>query len=125
MNAAEFTRLVEQPALLKNISTNELRDLVNQYPYSASAHLLLLKKYQLEQHPDFDARLTHTAAFANDRKALYRLLYDDSKFKTSTSKELEPSQNVVTEIQLGNESGAFSDYTPKNQVAEVESYETF
>ena len=125
MTAAEFSRLVEQPSLVKDVAVADLRDLVSRYPYCASFHLLLIKKYQLEKHPDFDARLSVTAAYANDRKALYRLLYDESKFtpleETVTATE---EQRVGAEILLGNETGAFSDYTPKNKLAEIETYET-
>jgi len=127
INAAEFNRLVEQPSLLKDVSAEALRDLVSRYPFCASAHLLLIKKYQLEKHPDFDSRLALTAAYANDRKALYRLLYDDAKFKPVEEEATAVGtheQRVGTEILLGNESGAFADYTPKNQVAEVETYES-
>ncbi|HZF99759.1 MAG TPA: hypothetical protein VEY71_02105, partial [Chitinophagales bacterium] len=126
MTAAEFSRLVEQPSLLRDANAADLRDLASRYPFCASVHLLLLKKYQVDKHADFDARLAQTAAYANDRKALYRLLYDESKFKqTEEAPEVGThEQRVGTEIMLGNESGAFADYTPKNRVAEIETYET-
>jgi len=48
--------------------------LVAQYPFSASLQMLLLKQYQLNDHPAYDEQLAKAAIYAPDRRALYRLV---------------------------------------------------
>jgi hypothetical protein len=128
MNMEEFNILISNPAELKNTGKDDIRKLVAQYPYCQSLHLLYLKKLQFEQHPDFNNQLTKTAAFANDRKALYRLIYEPHKFEKEyilykTDMDSIETSPAVAEVVLENESMAAAEYTPGNEVIESENPE--
>jgi len=62
--------------LITKYSTAELEDLVGKFPYVREAHILLAKKYQLENNPRFDQQLQLAALYANDRQLLYDLFAD-------------------------------------------------
>src|ERR1043165_741089 len=81
MNEQQFNKLISDPTELKSAAKEDIKRALLQYPYCQSLHLLNLKKLQYDNHPDFNNQLTKTAAYANDRKALYRLIYEPHKFR--------------------------------------------
>lgn len=74
MNAGSFLKYIKTPSLLHQLSYEELKTIVLQYPYSANLHLLLLLKSKLESHKDYDKNLAMAAAYSIDRAYLFRLL---------------------------------------------------
>ncbi len=71
MNAENFYEYIREPARLHQISYQELKSLVLQYPYAQNLRYLLLQKSLLEGHTEFDKNLNAAAALSPDRKHLY------------------------------------------------------
>lgn len=84
MNAENFATYLKNPTQLYQISYQELKTLVLQYPYCQNLRLLLLLKSQIDQNSDFDKNLQKAAAYSFDRSHLFK------QFKTALS-PLEPS----------------------------------
>ncbi len=98
MDAQQFTELLKSPLLVAQLPTDALRELVNQYPFSASLQMLLLKQYQLNDHPAYDDQLAKAAVYAPDRRSLYRLVQLRETPQKSTqfvSQVSEIATNVV------------------------------
>jgi len=74
MNAENFYEYIREPARLHQISYQELKSLVLQYPYAQNLRYLLLQKSLLEGHAEFDKNLNAAAALSPDRKHLYTQL---------------------------------------------------
>ncbi len=74
MEAKQFAELLKSPLLVAQLPADALRELVQRYPFSASLQMLLLKHYQLNDHPAYDEQLAKAAVYAPDRRALYRLV---------------------------------------------------
>lgn len=74
MEAKQFSELLKSPLQVAQLPADALRELVNRYPFSASLQMLLLKQYQLNDHPAYDEQLPKAAVYAPDRRALYRLV---------------------------------------------------
>lgn len=74
MEAKQFAELLKSPLQVAQLPADALRELVNRYPFSASLQMLLLKQYQLNDHPAYDEQLPKAAVYAPDRRALYRLV---------------------------------------------------
>lgn len=111
---------IRHPQNLQTISTEELEAVVQQYPWFATAHLLLAKKYQLENNPDLEQKLAYAAAFVNDRQMLYHLLYEISaaELKPEKVEVIEPSSlnanaEVAEELLLLSQSESFDQITPE------------
>lgn len=62
--------------LLGKFSTHELENLLDKFPYFQQAHLLLAKKYQLENSSKFDQQLQLAALYTNDRELFYSIFND-------------------------------------------------
>ncbi|MEL6925096.1 MAG: hypothetical protein AAFO94_13690, partial [Bacteroidota bacterium] len=75
MNADKYCYYLRNPAQLAEVSFQELRNLVLQYPYCQSLRYLLLKKSQLENRHDYAELLEQAATYSTDRKHLYRLIH--------------------------------------------------
>ncbi|MEM1219882.1 MAG: hypothetical protein AAGH79_13270 [Bacteroidota bacterium] len=74
MNAENFYEYIKEPARLHQISYQELKSLVLQYPYAQNLRYLLLQKSLLDGHAEFDKNLNAAAALSPDRKHLYTQL---------------------------------------------------
>ena len=74
MNAENFAQYLKNPSQLYQISYQELKSLVLQYPYCLNLHYLLLLKSKMDQHKDLNPNLEKTAAYSINRKFLYKQL---------------------------------------------------
>lgn len=59
--------------LLQRFSTSQLEEMVRKYPYFHQAHLLLAKKYQVENNPRYDEQLQMAALYAQNRDLLFEI----------------------------------------------------
>ena len=78
-------RYLSRPELIYQISYQELKSLVVQYPYAHNLRYLLLRKSYLEEHGDSERHLHLTATYAPDREHLHHLL------EKATSGDLPPT----------------------------------
>lgn len=74
MNAENFKEFIENPSRLYQLSYQELKSLVLQYPYSANLHFLLLQKSAMENHRELNANRQKAATYSIDRTYLYHLI---------------------------------------------------
>lgn len=58
---------------LSRFSTSELENIAVKFPYFQQVHLLLAKKYQLENNPKFDEQLQLAALYTQDREFFFSL----------------------------------------------------
>ena len=72
MNAENFSEFLRKPAKLYQLTYQELKSLVVQYPYCQNLRYLMLKKCQLEGHRDFDRNLKLADTYLPDRTHLFR-----------------------------------------------------
>lgn len=93
MNPDTFIECLKNPSRLYQLSYQELRSLVLQYPYAPNLHLLLLEKSQQENHRDREKLLERTAAYCPDRNFLFHRLRPDAP-------QAAPSDNwVIHEVE--------------------------
>lgn len=83
-------------------SHRELKNLIDQYPYFQTAHLLLLKNLHDNQSIRFKEELRNSALFIPDRRQLFLLLQDQIKIqsKTSETENLPLEEDKKAEIKI-------------------------
>jgi hypothetical protein len=96
MNLENFHKYLENPSLLYQVSYQELKSLVLQYPFSPNLHLLLLIKSIQEKHKDQDRHLAMVAISAPDRRKLWQLVNE----VTQTAGEQEHFQLTEDFLEL-------------------------
>ena len=74
MNNKYYTDLLEQPGNLGKESVGQLAELLQQYPYCQTAHMLLVANLQHENSIQYSSRLKLAAIYANNRGMLKKLI---------------------------------------------------
>ena len=74
MTSALLQQWIEHPELLDGNSLEELRRLVDRFPYFQSARLLYLRNLSLLNVGGFGEELRRTAPFVADRRVLFHLI---------------------------------------------------
>lgn len=110
MNAENFATYLKNPTQLYQISYQELKTLVLQYPYCQNLRFLLLLKSQIDQNSDFDKNLQKAATYSFDRSYLFK------QFKTA----LGPINPVVKDNYQITEEVLELDQIEANEVVERE-----
>lgn len=74
MNSENFHEYLKNPSMLHQVSYQELKSLVLQYPYSPNLRYLLLIKSMFEQNSDYDRNLVMASMSSIDRQKLRKLV---------------------------------------------------
>lgn len=89
MNREEFIQFMNHPELLDKSSVDEMRELIDEFPYFQSGHLLYLKNLRLLDNIRFPSQLKVSAAYITDREVLYHLLKEQRATPPAAEKESE------------------------------------
>lgn len=93
---ASLLPYIEDPEQASDLNdTRSLIQLIQQYPYFQSAHLLLGIAYYHQKPDRFDQALSTIALNINDRAQLYRLLYEQKAHTLSNSRELHELDQLI------------------------------
>ena len=74
MTSDQILRYIEDPSSLNERTLGELREILDEYPYFQTAHLLHIRNLQMEHNFRFTSQLKTCSAYATDRTILYHLL---------------------------------------------------
>jgi len=96
MNREEFISYIKDPARLDKSSLSEINELLEEFPYFQSGHLLFLKNLHKLDHIRFAGQLKKSALFVANREILYRLLFDNNDPQVEEKVEEE----ILPETQL-------------------------
>jgi hypothetical protein len=77
MTHDEFISIVRSPELVRDDHVLEFKELVNLYPYFASARLFHVKALKQSNNIQFAANLKIAALYSSNRRWLYYYLYPD------------------------------------------------
>ena len=75
MNRLEFIDLIKEPSRIGNLSTNDIKVILDQYPYFQTAHMIYSAFLNSSNDVLLHEQLKNSAAHINDRSVLYWLLY--------------------------------------------------
>lgn len=87
MQKEDLYRWMENPDILDASTLEELRTVVEEYPYFHTARLLLTKNLSLIDNQRYEEELGKTAVLCNDRRKLFYLIYREEYGKLLTKEE--------------------------------------
>ncbi|MCX6236183.1 MAG: hypothetical protein NTY07_01280 [Bacteroidia bacterium] len=121
MTRDQMLRYLDDPSALNERTLGELREILDEYPYFQSAHLLYVRNLQNESNFRFSGQLKTSAVYATDRTILYHLLNPGPEKKQVRDNSLEisfvSSQEDLPTIEL-------SDDFPEQRVEPGEAFLT-
>ena len=94
MNREEFLKYMESPGQLDKRSILEMHELLNEFPYFQTAHLMLLRNLYVLGNIKFDSQLKKSAAYIGNRSVLYYLLQRPGITVVGESGESKPYQKT-------------------------------
>lgn len=85
MNSNKLLSVLRDTRLLKFVSGDELQKLADDHPYFQQAHILLAKKYLMDNNQRFEDKLHLAAIYASDRAHLRNVMQSDVATKQTAS----------------------------------------
>lgn len=118
MSREQFYTYLENPALLNDDSLKVMEDIITEYPYFQTAHLLYLKNLHDIGHLKFNKQLRISSTFVGNRKILYSFLHPGSENPEEeaigepgqeTQAKIEPVKQAISEEYLEKAEGPQAD----------------
>ncbi len=104
MRKEEFISYLDTPEKLDSKSLPEVSELLTDFPYFQTAHMIYLKNLHNLKHIRFDTQLKTSSLYVTDRKKLYVLLHDKQYQPVLPAEEEEKKQpEKVAEESLEKE----------------------
>jgi hypothetical protein len=109
MNRERFIALVKNPALLDAKDAPFLEELLSEFPYFQTAHLLAARCYKVNDSIHLQKQIKKAAAHIIDRKVLYNLienfqvLEEQTKNKIDLNQNTEQSNNTLADLNVTKE----------------------
>ena len=101
MNKESFINYMKNPTLLNEKSIRDLQEVVNEFPYFQTAHILLVKNLFYTENILFDKQLKESSAHITDRKKLFELLHVKQKgVSVEVKDKIIPEEKTVSKDKL-------------------------
>ena len=101
MNRNHFISFMNHPDQLSGADTVVLAELLKNFPYFQTAHLLYAKSLHNQHSIHYNNQLRITAAYATDRKVLHHLItYTSEPEITTKNSEVTSPKNLVPEPEI-------------------------
>ena len=106
MNRNQFISYMNSPETLSGNDSIILAELVKNFPYFQTAHLLYAKSLHNQQSIHYNNQLKITATYATDRKVLHRLITNKVESNIETTDALEtvskientPTEKIIVQV---------------------------
>ena len=95
MKADNLTSYLQNPALLHDVSYQELKSMVVQYPYCQNLRYLLVTKSHLDDMQEYESDLHLASTYSIDRNFLFKHLHQEAYTQSSTESLVLEKEPIV------------------------------
>ena len=125
MNITDFTYLLQHPQALTNKQTQDLKSVIDEFPYFQSARALYLKGLKQNESFKYNQALKTTAAYTTDRSILFDLITSEEFLQNEVSNYIKLNTEHLKDIDVTVEDISINksvtiDYALKKQIKETE-----
>ncbi len=100
MNSGTFTSILQQPELLSAEQINDLKAVIDQYPYFQPAHALYLKALKNKDSYKYNNALKTTAAHTSDRSVLFDFITSEKFNQNEISLQIKRNSEYIKAIEV-------------------------
>ena len=100
MNQAEFTNILQQPQAVTKTQTEDLKTIVNSFPYFQSARAMYLKGLKNTESFKYNQALKTTAAYTTDRSILFDFITSDVFKQNEISRFIKQNTSHLKDIEV-------------------------
>lgn len=100
MKESDIIQYIESPGLLKHSDIKQLKELLNEFPFYQTAHVLLLKSLKTQKSDLFENQLAKSSIHILDRDILFKFLnkeFEDENIEKPKSKSNDKLNNPIAE----------------------------
>ncbi len=100
MNTVDFTYLLQHPQRINLQQTNEVKDIVDEFPYFQSARAVYLKGLKNKDSFKYNQELKITAAYTTDRSILFDFITSKEFLQNEISQHIKQNSEYLKEIEV-------------------------
>jgi ribosomal protein S18 len=100
MNNADFTYILQQPQSVTPQQTNDVKSIIEQFPYFQSARALYLKGLKNQDSFKYNQELKTTAAYTSDRSILFDFITSEAFIQNEVSQYIKQHQEHLLDINV-------------------------
>ncbi len=103
MNQAEFTDILQQPQAVTKTQTEDLKTIINSFPYFQSARAMYLKGLKNSESFKYNQALKTTAAYTTDRSILFDFITSNVFKQNEISRFIKQNTSHLKDIEVNIE----------------------
>jgi len=89
LNTTDFTSILQNPLTLTDDQTNEIRSVIDEFPYFQSARAIYLKGLKNNNSFKYNQELKTTAAYTTDRSILFDYITSEEFLQNKISEQIK------------------------------------
>ncbi len=102
MNTTEFTSILQDPQALTDSQTQEIRSVIDEFPYFQSARAIYLKGLKNNNSFKYNQELKSTAAYTTDRSILFDYITSDEFLQNKISEQIKHNLEQLKDIVVND-----------------------
>ncbi|WP_223034855.1 hypothetical protein [Hanstruepera marina] len=100
MTATLFSEIIQDPQKITSEYTDELSDIISQFPYFQSARAIYLKALKNKQSVKYNQELKTTAAYTTDRSILFDFITSEEFIQNEISQFIKQNTENVRDLDV-------------------------
>jgi hypothetical protein len=100
MNNNDFTYILQQPEAVTPQQTDELKSIVDEFPYFQSARAIYLKGLKSQESFKYNQALKTTAAYTTDRSILFDFITSEGFIQNEISQFIKQNTSHLKDINV-------------------------
>lgn len=112
MQLQDFTYLLQNPELITSVQTNEIENIIEEFPYFQPAHALYLKGLKNKESIKYNQALKTTAAYTTDRSILFDYITSKTFNQNEISLHIKHNSEHIKNIIVNDSNHISADTKP-------------
>ena len=100
MNTTDFTYLLQHPQTINTKQTNDVKTIVDEFPYFQSARAVYLKGLKNEDSFKYNQELKITAAYTTDRSILFDFITSKEFLQNEITQHIKQNTEHLKDIEV-------------------------
>ncbi len=102
MNTTDFTYILQHPQALTDNQTQEVKSVIDEFPYFQSARAIYLKGLKNKESFKYNQELKITAAYTTDRSILFDFITSDEFLQNEISQHIKQNTEHLKDIKVND-----------------------
>ena len=100
MNNTDFTYILQNPEIVTHQQTDDIKSIIQEFPYFQSARALYLKGLKSQESFKYNQELKATAAYTTDRSILFDFITSDAFIQNEISQLIKQNSAHLRDIDV-------------------------